>query len=57
MTLYSHQYLIAVTVENDKADHEQVSCRELMDALEKRTREIHEHDGHEAFSHSDTEEI
>ena len=57
MAEFSHQYLIAVTVVNSQKDPDKVSCRELMDALERRVQDIYEHDGHEAFSHNDTEEI
>ena len=57
MPRYSHQYLIAVTVESDTADPHEVPIRELMDGLQRRACDIALHDGREAFSHNDTEEI
>lgn len=57
MPRYSHQYLIAVTVESDTADPHEVPIRELMDGLQRRACDIALHDGREAFSPNDTEEI
>lgn len=57
MTQYSHQFLIAVTVQNDKKDPAEVTERELIDALACRSNDIFRHDGIEAFQHNDTEEV
>jgi len=54
---YSHQFLIAVTVVNDQKDPDKVTEEELERALYERTKDIHTHDGIEAFSHNDTAEI
>jgi len=59
MSHYSHQFLIAVTVENDEADPHKVTEEELLEALYRRTKDIHGPggDGIEAFGHADTAEI
>ena len=57
MSRYSHQYLIAVTVENEEKDPAKVTLAEMVVALERRTADIYRYDGLEAFSHNDTEEI
>ncbi len=57
MARYSHQFLIALTVENEEKDPDKVTERELIDALARRSNDIFRHDGIEAFEHNDTEEI
>lgn len=57
MANYSHQFLIAITVENGNPDPEKVTLKELQWALTYRTTDIARHDGLEAFQHNDTEEI
>lgn len=57
MARYSHQYLVAVTVENAQKDPDWVSEGELAAALARRLSEVILHDGKEAFSFNDTEEI
>ena len=57
MPRYSHQYLIAITVESDEKDPDKVPYNELLAALVRRMGDVVEHDGIEAFSHNDTEEI
>lgn len=57
MPRYSHQYLIALTVESDTADPHEVPLRELMEGLRRRASDIELHDGREAFGHNDTEEV
>ena len=54
---YSHQFLIAVTVESAHADPDALTEKDLTTALAARFADILEHDGIEAFSHNDTEEI
>ena len=56
-TRYSHQFLIAVTVETTTADPHAVPISELHSALAGRTNDIYSHDRREAFGHNDTEEI
>ena len=57
LTRYSHQFLIAVTVESVAKDPDKVALRELLEALSRRTGDILEHDKREAFGHQDTEEL
>lgn len=58
MLRYSHQYLIAVTVESDEPDPDKVPMREMMDGLKRRVCDIALDDnGREAFGHNDTDEI
>jgi hypothetical protein len=54
---YSHQFLIAVTVESTQKDPEKVPIRELVEALSRRTSDIIRTDGREAFGHNDTEQV
>jgi hypothetical protein len=57
MTRYSHQFLIAFTVENEVENWNYINEKELVVGLAKRLAEIIEHDGIEAFQHNDTEEV
>lgn len=57
MEKYSHQYLIAFTIENEEKDHEKIPYNDLLAGLVRRMGDIVEHDGIEAFQHNDTEEI
>ena len=57
MARYSHQFLLAVTVETAEKDPDKVTELELLRALHRRSDDIINHDGLEAFSHNDTEEI
>jgi len=57
MPRYSHQYLIAVTVESDDPNPNNVSETELISALHARVKDIVNHDGIEAFGHNDTDEV
>jgi hypothetical protein len=54
---FSHQYLVAVTVETDEADPDKVCLRMMIAALARRLEDVILHDGREAFSHNDTDEI
>ena len=54
---YSHQYLIAVTVESDEPDPEVVSWEKMAAAVARRLEDIILHDRSEAFQHNDTEEV
>ena len=55
--MFSHQYLIAVTVETEQADPDKVSEAALTAAVAGRLADIILHDGREAFSHNDTHEM
>jgi len=57
MPRFSHQYLIAVTVETDEPDPDKVGDAELAAAVARRLEDIILHDGAEAFSHNDTCEV
>jgi hypothetical protein len=54
---FSHQYLIAVTVETDEPDPHQVSVAEMAASVARRLEDILLHDKEEAFLHNDTEEL
>ena len=54
---YSHQYLIAVTVNSDEPDPSRVTEKALAAAVACRLQDIILHDGREAFQHNDTEEV
>lgn len=54
---FSHQYLIAVTVETDEPDPDKVSSDELAAAVARRLEDIILHDKSEAFSWNDTAEV
>ena len=57
MARYSHQYLIAVTVETGDPDPAATTLPALAAAVARRLGDIILHDGAEAFSHNDTEEL
>lgn len=52
--VYSHQYLIAITVISPIADPDQVPVDHLVSALLERTRDIILHDREAAFQIQDT---
>ena len=57
MKRYSHQFLIAFTVESGEEDPWMVGEAKLAAGLTRRLADILEHDGLEAYEHNDTEEI
>jgi hypothetical protein len=57
MARYSHQYLIAVTVESNEPDPELVPWEKKAAAVSRRLEDIILHDRDEAFQHNDTEEV
>jgi hypothetical protein len=58
MTQYSHQFLVAFTIETSEEETSRLSKRELLMALRLRGDDIEQDEaGREAFQHNDTEEI
>ena len=57
MPRFSHQFLIAFTVETDDPDWENLTEKELTAGVARRLEDIILHDGLEAFQHNDTAEI
>jgi hypothetical protein len=56
MPRFSHQYLIAVTVESDERNPDRVPWEQMAGAVARRLEDIILHDREEAFQHNDTEE-
>jgi hypothetical protein len=54
---YSHQFLIAFTVESDEPDPDKLSEQVLTAGVAARLEQIILHDGIEAFRHADTAEV
>ena len=57
MPRYSHQFLIAITVESGEKDPDNVPPEVLIAGVASRLEQIILHDRSEAFQHNDTEQI
>lgn len=57
MKKYSHQFLVALTVETEEGDPAEISEKRLITELALRLVDIVAHDGIEAFQHNGTEEV